>query len=410
MAALVGVCLLAVAACGQAADMPPMRSEEPPFFTADLAITLDSLGRSAAGVAISVPYTELEWRKLPTGYGAGIDLTVSITPRDKRRLYGNGWQRRIAVPSFSATRSPNTALLEKQVFPLPAGRYSVRVEVSDLNGGAGSHADGTLEVPDYEKVPVGFGDLELGIIDSSGAFVPVNTRTFGLNASLLAARVTIFDRRGGPWPRTYPLQWRLRGEEDEELATGTYEVTVEHSAQPVIIRPRRNNLFLGTYSLEVELSEGKQRWRVDRRFDVEESGPPTGKEFERMLEPLGYIADSREIDHLRALPPDKQRAGWDDFWKRRDPTPDTERNEAMIEFFRRVNYATRHFQGFGPGWRSDMGRVYIKLGPPDQIEQRAATSQSAQTEIWYYNQPYRRIVFVDRDGFGRFVRASSGVD
>jgi hypothetical protein len=75
----------------------------------------------------------------------------------------------------------------------------------------------------------------------------------------------------------------------------------------------------------------------------------------------------------------------------------------QIEFFRRVRYSERHFQGFGPGWRSDMGRIYIKLGPPDQIESRPASMTSPAVEIWYYNQPYRRLIFGDREGFGRYT-------
>jgi hypothetical protein len=57
-----------------------------------------------------------------------------------------------------------------------------------------------------------------------------------------------------------------------------------------------------------------------------------------------------------------------------------------------------------------MGRVYIKFGPPDQVENRPATSQSPPLEIWYYNRPYRRLVFEDRDGFGRYVLRSGVAD
>jgi GWxTD domain-containing protein len=180
-------------------------------------------------------------------------------------------------------------------------------------------------------------------------------------------------------------------------------VTVSHSAEPIVVRPQNTDLFIGSYTLEVELAEGRSRWRVERSFEVEESGPPRGREFERMLEPLAFIATSAEIEQLRSLPVEQQAAGWEAFWRRRDPTPETGRNEAMIEFFRRVHYAEEHFQGFGPGWRSDMGRIYIKLGPADQVESRPATAQSPQQEIWYYNRPYRRLVFEDREGFGRYV-------
>jgi GWxTD domain-containing protein len=178
---------------------------------------------------------------------------------------------------------------------------------------------------------------------------------------------------------------------------------VARSAQPIVVRPDSSNLFLGRYTFEIEMEEGRSRWRVDRSFEVEESGPPRGAEFDRMLEPLSFIASAREIDELKALSPADQTRGWEEFWKRRDPTPETPRNEAMLEFFRRVRYVNQHFQHFGPGWRSDMGRIYIKFGPPDQVDTRPSTTQSPQIEIWYYNQPYRRFVFADREGFGRYV-------
>ena len=122
-----------------------------------------------------------------------------------------------------------------------------------------------------------------------------------------------------------------------------------------------------------------------------------------MLEPLAYLASPEEMDWLRSLAPEQQARGWEEFWLRRDPSPDTPRNEAQLEFFRRVRYAEHHFRGFGPGWRSDMGRIYIKFGPPDQIENRPTTATTLQVEIWHYNQPYRRFVFSDREGFGRYT-------
>jgi GWxTD domain-containing protein len=231
----------------------------------------------------------------------------------------------------------------------------------------------------------------------------VSTRLFGRNVERLAARVTVFDRRGGAWPRSYPFRYRILDDSGQEVIGGRRPVQVAHSAEPVVVRPDSTPLFLGRYTFEIELEEGRSRWRVDRSFEVEESGPPRGREFDRMLEPLAYIASATEIEELKSLEPQDQPRGWDDFWKRRDPTPDTPRNEAMLEFFRRVRYVDQHFQHFGPGWRSDMGRIYIKFGAPDQIDSRPATTQSPQVEIWHYNRPYRRFVFADREGFGRFT-------
>ena len=399
--------LCGVADPARALDLPPLRSGSPPYFTADVAISLDGAGRPGLSVSITVPYPELQWVRVQRGFAAGAELTVVFQPAGSgRRLYGDVWERRIVVPSFGATLSPNATLVEKRSFDVPPGHYQVRVGVRDLDGEQGAVVTDRLEVPDYSRVPVGFADLELGVVDSSGGFVPIPTRSFGFNVTRLGARAVLFDRRPGSWPRGYPFRYRVLDDQGQELLAGQQQVTLSRSADPVVVKPSSSDLFLGSYVFEVELAEGRSRWRVDRSFDVEESGPPRGKEFERMLEALSFIAEPREIEHLRSLRPEEQARGWDEFWRRRDPTPDTPRNEALIEFFRRVRHTERHFQGFGPGWRSDMGRVYIKYGPPDQIESRPGSSTTPPLEIWNYSQPYRRFVFADREGFGRYVLVS----
>jgi GWxTD domain-containing protein len=71
------------------------------------------------------------------------------------------------------------------------------------------------------------------------------------------------------------------------------------------------------------------------------------------------------------------------FWKRRDPTPDTVVNERHIEFTRRVDYAKAHLGNADsaavPGYETDRGRWYVMYGPPDS-SQPGATS----TEEWRY--------------------------
>jgi hypothetical protein len=51
-----------------------------------------------------------------------------------------------------------------------------------------------------------------------------------------------------------------------------------------------------------------------------------------------------------------------------------------------------------------MGRIYIRLGPPDEVVRNPFNFDRPPEEIWYYYQSQRRFVFVDRDGFGRFEK------
>jgi GWxTD domain-containing protein len=300
--------------------------------------------------------------------------------------------------------------MERRTFRVPPGRYRLRVRVRDLNSGEMSTVSEPLEVPDYSRVPLALADLELGVMGADGRFVPAPARQFGYDSGRLAGRVAIVDRRDGAWPRTYALRYRILDESGQELARGERSVTLARAGEPAIVRPDSAAWFVGTYTFGLELESGRAHWRTERTFEVEESGPPRGQEFRRMLEPLAFIAAPGEIDELGHAAESQQVAAWEAFWKRRDPTPDTPRNEALLEFLRRVRYADQHFQHFGPGWRSDMGRIYIKFGPPDQIETRPATLQSPPVEVWYYTHPLRQFVFADREGFGRYVLVGPGAE
>ena len=350
-----------------ALDLPPLRSEGAPFFTADLAISLDRGQQPGISVSLTLPYTGLEWLRFMSAgserFGAGVEFSIIFEGKGDIGQKGDVWERRFVVASMGETRAVGAVVADKRTFTLAPGRYQVRITATDLNSKARSLVQQKLDVPDYTRLPVGFSDLELGVVDSTGGFRPIPTRQFGMESGRIGARASLFDRRPGDWPRSYSFVYRIRGELGDVIVSGNQDVTLAASGDSVVLRPAMTDLFLGSYSFEVELAEGKSHWRVERTFEVEESGPPRGREFVRMLEPLAYVITPQEVDWLRALPPEQQAQGWEEVWRRRDPTPDTPKNEMQLEFFRRVRYAERHFQGFGPGWRSDMGRIYIKFGP-----------------------------------------------
>ena len=81
------------------------------------------------------------------------------------------------------------------------------------------------------------------------------------------------------------------------------------------------------------------------------------------------------------------------FWLKQDPLLLTERNERRMEHYRRVAYANLRFskprRGID-GWRTPMGRVYIKYGDPisrtvtrPEVDPRGRLVQ-AHEELWAY--------------------------
>ena len=92
-----------------------------------------------------------------------------------------------------------------------------------------------------------------------------------------------------------------------------------------------------------------------------------------------------------------------DIWKDMDPTPDTEYNELMDEYYKRVSYANENFDGWKEGWETDRGMIYILFGPPDQVERtNPSMANSTLYQIWTYNKINKQFIFKDQNGFGDF--------
>jgi len=82
-----------------------------------------------------------------------------------------------------------------------------------------------------------------------------------------------------------------------------------------------------------------------------------------------YIISDEERKAFKTLSNDEERDAFiEQFWLRRNPTPDSPENEFREEHYRRIAYANEHFAAGKPGWKTDRGRIYIAWGKPDSID------------------------------------------
>ena len=134
------------------------------------------------------------------------------------------------------------------------------------------------------------------------------------------------------------------------------------------------------------------------------------EKYQDWLKLTRYIIHDKELDVFMQLTSDWERDIFiESFWKVRDPTPGTPRNEKKEEIIERFNYANlRLGSGSGrPGWMTDQGRIYIILGPPASIERNPSSRDIFPNEIWsYYGDPDKglpthfALVFFRRGGAG----------
>jgi GWxTD domain-containing protein len=143
-------------------------------------------------------------------------------------------------------------------------------------------------------------------------------------------------------------------------------------------------------------------------------------------EDVAYIITDDEKKAWKKLATDEEREQFiEQFWRRRDPDPDTEVNEYLEEHYERVAYANQHFTSGIPGWKTDRGRIYIMYGAPNEKEthpsggsyERPSYEGGGSTttypfETWFYRYlpgvgSGIEIEFVDPTGTGEYRIARS---
>lgn len=130
---------------------------------------------------------------------------------------------------------------------------------------------------------------------------------------------------------------------------------------------------------------------------------PESQEFYDIAQ---MIMSREEAKIFRLLPDAESRKEFiKEFWEKRDPFPETPRNEFKDEFMARIIYADQRFKEGGKGRNTDRGRIYIFMGPPDKFEEIQSpvdTSARGTRIYWYYYNYGLGIEFVDEKGTGQF--------
>lgn len=85
--------------------------------------------------------------------------------------------------------------------------------------------------------------------------------------------------------------------------------------------------------------------------------------------PVRWImSDDEEKDYKKVHTDEERQAFAKIFWEKRDPTPGTPDNEYMLVFWQRVESADKAYKDIiREGCLTDLGRVFILLGPPTAI-------------------------------------------
>ncbi len=323
---------------------------------------------------------------------------------------------------------------------LSPGIYSCQLAVKDLKGAASGLAKFDLHVPEFNEAGVAASEIEFVSYAEEGAardhfvkgnrtVIPNPARRYGALNSILYFYYEIYnlpESLGSSFKAAYTIR-QMDGAPVKSLPA--MEVRRPSATTGLLASPHRqarghwqagvlhgfdvSRIPSGIYELEAAIQDagGRLLTTRTRAFEVIQldyaSSPPeiSEEQAQQAAKVLKHLANADELKIFEHLTKTAKAHFLLRFWRDRDPTPGTLRNEFLEQIQQRVQYCKQYFSwGKNDGVESDRGRVLIQNGMPDEIEHYASEAETTPYEIWIYRRDRRyEFVFGDLRSDGRYV-------
>ncbi len=409
------------AALGQGAFDRPI--EETPF---ELSVSqeFDESSKPAIVVAASIPYRRLVFFLRDRRYEARYRVYLELKKRRGASVPGRVWEESVVVDSFRETTSAAQFAATRRSFPVDPGEYTavVTIEVVDTSRRFKEEQEVRVVGEGTERLEVSTpvfyscrGDSlspkprggEIAVLScpsSGGAGARINPGAvygdFGGWARVVFG-VVAPPARGGD---SLVLTARVR---DARGAVALYarEAFDRSAAGPssLCLEIALDSLPVGEYVVDavLETSDGAQKSESNGRFALLFNAGLLASRDD-LVDLLSLVADEKKARAVAETPAPERVRAWALFWRELDPTPSTESNEAFGDFLQRLRHVLRYYSSRQPGWRTDMGKIYVQYGRPDKIEDRQEPRMGRNYQLWYYYSKGIVFIFEDMIGSGEY--------
>ena len=402
-----GIFILPVSAQVELATEQNAYGRSPKFFQELLNFSSGQSGTTRVDVFIQIPYTSIQFIKSENKFIADYIINLSVFNEDKEKVIAEKtWDSKVEVKNFDESVSKNNYTLNLKSFYLHPGKYVLRSSVQDK--------ESNKEFPLESKFTVRnlSGNVALSDImflnkryeeDGKNKISPNISR----NVAYIQNGLPVFYELYSQKPHKLFLIYTISDDKKQTVFEDTTYRNVDTGKTQIFYTLKDSSFSFGYYTLQIQAGDSANNRvvaEVSKSFFSRWIGMPVSiTDLDKATDEMVYIASASEISHIKnAETKNEKLKRFKEFWKTQDPTPSTEENEVFDEYYRRVAYANAHFSRYFQGWRTDMGMVFILLGPPNNVERHPFDIDSKPYEVWSYYQLNQSFVFIDDTGFGDY--------
>ncbi len=366
-------------------------------------------GKTKVSLLLQVPYASVQFKKNSKGYFSKYSVTLTFFDADKKNvILEKLWTENIFTPNFKQTFSKSNSNISFRSLKLKPGEYTVVCVIEDRNSSNPISFQSKIKVRGFSdaisKVKVSDVIFVKNRIKRNGkeSIVPNVSHIFSPNNKTIELYYEIYSDK----VRTINIQ-NVVNDIDRNKSLRQVQ-TINLKTGKNIINSFLNDaeLSLGDFELVIKVKNENDSTLtgIKSKFTVSIPNLPISlKKIDTAIEQMKYIAEPSAIDSMEDAPTyDAKLKMFLSFWKKQDPDAATVENEVMNEYYRRIEYASKNFKSYNSGWNTDMGMVYVTLGPPDQVERNPMAIDTKPYEIWQYYNVNKQFVFQDETGFGDY--------
>jgi GWxTD domain-containing protein len=403
--------------------------DRPSVFVDYARFRSDLPGKLRLEIYYQVFHTGLRFEQSGNTWTAKYEVEAVVKDDDDREVTSFSRVQDVTVQEESRADSKFDFRTSQINFDLPPGDYKVEFTLRDKNSRKVLTREIDVDLKKFESSAPLMSDVKFTqavgkLEDTNNVFragnlqiVPSVSKAFGGSEdSRLLYYFEIYP--GSDSDETVIVETRLRHRQKGMVYRDTLHT---HLQGPVERQLREISLAEfppGEYEMELYL-RGRRFKKLEKRtydFEVLWSRDALVRfDWEKAIRQLSYISEPGELDGMEDISSvEERKRAFGEFWQRRDPTAGTVENEALSEFYHRVEIANRRFSIMRrEGWQTDRGRIFIQFGEPDEIDDHPYSPSEHPYQIWHYymSGPYRRFTFVDEkeDGDYRLIFPYDGL-
>ncbi len=404
------VLMLAVTATRMQAqvEFSTMQEQNGPDFHVDLVNTAvgPASHLSRLNVYLEIVYDELQFVKKEENFEATYEISVTIMDKDDDQADGEIWKELATATSFDMTNERTRLSQSHRHFDLEPGHYKVNIAVQDNETHRGSTRSLSIDLRDYQESTMRGSDILLVSEmqrDSTGA-ISIRPQVSDATKGIVDSTQAFFEVYCENPPQELTVSYELAGKITHKRLRRSFTHTLNSWRNPVYFKLHPDSLPQDSYLLTVQIESAGGKIKREKPVYIRWSAlPATASDLKTAVEQLRLVASKDEWKRLKKAKGDALLTEFKAFWKRHDPSPGTDANETMDAFYSRVEFANQRFSVMQmPGWRTDMGVIFIILGSPDNVERDVYPRDMKPYEIWTYYEFNRDFLFLDYTGFGDY--------